>query len=370
MSQRWFFYDDDPLASRHNLHLSPGPVEKLGPVEIERRACDLERQSCFAGTVVPMPGGGYRLYYSAADRTEARLFRIALAESKDGLSWTKPSLGQVEYEGETTNWMWPEGMPDGANIIQPQVALLPDGHWLMWFWWHGHDVGRMPFVVAESSDGLRWKVIDLDMPHIMHPSDRELGQNAWVAGLTEASSEDRFADQRTMDWIEAKRLRSNDATYVYYNEDARMFEMYSVWLMPVDEATGRVTPHDNAPRVLRTIHRRESPDGIRWSDPELLIAADEHDPLHQQFYYLALQPDGEWNTTAAGSRRWTSSSASAAIPAAGPGRSGAAGFPGETSATSITCPRTRRTASSTKATGGCCCTMAATPSTMANCRRA
>jgi hypothetical protein len=242
-----------------------------------------------------MPGGGYRLYYSASRRTGARLFRIALAESEDGHAWTKPSLGQMEFEGQDTNWIWPDGMPDGADITQPQVTLLPDGHWLMWFWWHGHDVGRMPFVVAESGDGIRWKVIDLDMPHIMHPSDRELGQNAWVAGLTEASPEDRFADQRTMDWMEAKRLRSNDATFVYFNESREVFEMYSVWLLPVDEATGRVTPHDNAPRVLRTIHRRESPDGLRWSDPEMLITADEHDPMHQQFYYLAVQPDGDWN---------------------------------------------------------------------------
>jgi len=68
-----------------------------------------------------------------------------------------------------------------------------------------------------------------------------------------------------------------------------------VWLLPIDDETRRMTPHDNAPRVLRTIHRRESCDGIVWSDPEMLILADENDPLHQQFYYLAVQPEGEWN---------------------------------------------------------------------------
>ena len=223
------------------------------------------------------------------------MYRIAVAESEGGLTWSTPNRGQVRHEGEDTNWLWPEGMPEGAQITQPQVCLLPDGSWRMWFWWHGHDVGRFLFVAARSEDGIHWKVIDLDMPHIMHPADRELGQNAWVAGLSQASAEDRFAHLRTLDWTEAKRLRSNDATYVYYNPAAERFEMYSVWLMPVEETTHRVTPHDNAPRVLRTIHRRESPDGIRWSDPEMLILADEHDPLHQQFYYLAVQPDGEWN---------------------------------------------------------------------------
>ncbi len=152
----------------------------------------------------------------------------------------------------------------------------------------------MRYVRAESDDGLRWRVTDPERPAVMHPADLELGQNAWVAGLTGASEEDRFAGQRTMDWSEAKRLRSNDATYVYYNEECARFEMYSVWLLPVDESTHRVTPHDNAPQVLRTIHRRESADGLSWSDPEMLILADEHDPLHQEFYYLAVQPDGEW----------------------------------------------------------------------------
>ncbi len=290
-----FFYDDADVAARHNLHLAPGPVDKLGPAAMPPRDSDLERASCFAGAVVPLPGGGYRLYYSLNQSEPVKVYRLALAESEDGLSWTKPNLGQMAYQGADTNWLWPEGMPEGSNITQPQVVRVADGEWFMWFWWHGHEVGRMPYVLATSPDGIRWRVVDLDMPHIMHPADRELGQNAWVVGLTAANPDDRFAAQRTMAWMDAKRLRSNDATYVYYNEDARRFEMYSVWLLPVDVGTGRVTPHDNAPPVLRTIHRRESTDAIHWSDPEMLILADEHDPLHQQFYYLAVQPADGWS---------------------------------------------------------------------------
>lgn len=294
MSRRIMFYDDVPLACRNNLELVPGPVEKTGIVPMETISCELQRASVFAGSVVVMPKDGYRLYYSG-NTPDGKGLALAFAESGDGLHWKKPLLGQMHWEGQDTNWLWPQGMPEGARITQPQVILLPDGSWRMWFWWHGHDVGRMPYVAAESEDGINWRVIDLDMPHIMHPADRELGQNALVAGLTAASAEDRFAHIRTMDWMEAKRLRSNDATYVYYNDKTGHFEMYSVWLLPVDEATGRMTPHDNAPRVLRTIHRRESADGIAWSDPEMIIMADEHDPLHQQFYYLAVQPDIDWN---------------------------------------------------------------------------
>lgn len=301
MPDRVFFYDEWELQAKQNLALTPGPVDKLGPVGWPKVSGGPETEGVFCGSVVPMPGGGYRCYHSAYDRDDWQTFGIALAESEDGLSWTKPDLGQ--REGRAANCIWPEGMPENAKLVQPQVCRVADGEWRMWFWWHGHDIAKVRYVACESADGIAWKVIDLDMPHIMHPSDRELGQNAWVAGLTGASGDDRFANERTMDWFEAKRLRSNDAAFVYWNEEAGRFDMFTVWLVPVEESTGRVTPHDNAPGVLRWIQRRESADGLAWSDPEIVIAPDEHDPLHQQFYHLAVQPDGEWNLGLLGNYR-------------------------------------------------------------------
>lgn len=295
MARRVFFYDDQDLETCHGLHLAYGPVTKLGLVDWPRPEWDLNLASVFAGSVVPMPGGGWRCYYSGRCPTDERVFGIALAESADGITWDKPPLGQLEIDGVDTNRIVFENAPADGSFTQPQVVLLPDGSWRMWSWWHAHDVGYVRYVLAESEDGIRWRLIDVNRPAVMHPSDCELGQNAWVAGLTDASTEDAFAHQRTMEWMEAKRLRSNDATCVYWNDDAEHFEMYSVWLMPVDPETHRYTPHDNAPRVLRTIHRRESEDGLTWSDPEMLILPDEHDPLHQEFYYLAVQPDGDWN---------------------------------------------------------------------------
>lgn len=295
MARRVFFYDDRDVAARQNMHLAYGPVTKHGVADMARRDCDLGRASVFCGSVVPMPGGGYRLYYSALTEERPTMMRLAYAESDDGLKWRKPDLGQIEWNGEGTNWLHVAGLDAAWNVAQPQVCLLPGGAWRMWFWWHGQEMGRMPYVAAESDDGIVWRAIDLEMPHLMHPADRELGQNALVMGLTEASGEDTFADQRTMDWVDAKRLRTNDASFVYYNEDTGKFEFYSVWLVPVDEETGRMTPHDNASGVLRTIQRRESADGIVWSDPEMLILADEHDPMHQQFYHLAVHREHGWH---------------------------------------------------------------------------
>lgn len=67
---------------------------------------------------------------------------------------------------------------------------MPDGQWLMRAWWHAHEIGKMRYVRADSDDGLRWRVTDPERPAVMHPADLELGQNAWVAGLTGASKEE------------------------------------------------------------------------------------------------------------------------------------------------------------------------------------
>ncbi len=303
MSRRVFFYDGRDLDASHGLHLAYGPVTKLGLIDWPRPEWEMEQASVFAGAVVPMPGGGRRCYYSGKRPEPEGGFGLAMAESADGVRWEKPGLGQLEIGGADTNRIVFENAPEGGTFTQPQVVRTPDGSWWMWSWWHAHAIGYCRYWPARSDDGVHWRLEEMDRPAVMHPSDCELGQNAWVVGLTAASGEDTFAHQRAMDWTEAKRLRSNDATYVYWDEGAREFVMYSVWLLPCDPDTYRYTPHDNAPRVLRTIHRRTSADGVAWSDPEMLILADEHDPMHQEFYYLAVQPEGDWQIGMLGNYR-------------------------------------------------------------------
>jgi len=290
---RLLFYDDRALLCRHGLHLAPTPVTKHGVVLDADRDSDLDSVSCFAGTVLQLDDGRFRMYYYSRSR-ETGLMRIAVAESEDGLHWHRPLLGQMTWEGKDTNHIRIEGLYDEANVTQPIVLHLPDGRWLMYCWLHGHDRGYIRYIISASPDGLRWKTIGIERPAVFHPADLEVGQAGWTAGLTAANPTDRFGDRRTLDWMEAKRLRSNDATNVYYDAELGLFEMLSVWLMPNKPETGRHTPHDNAPGVLRTIHRRTSPDGLTWSAPELIITPDEHDPPDQQFYYLSQHRAGEW----------------------------------------------------------------------------
>jgi hypothetical protein len=289
----FFAFDEARVQYCAGVRLTPGPVRKSGVVLEADRPSDCGSVSSFAGTVVGLDDGRWRMYYSC-HRWQPRSLGIAVAESSDGLNWRKPPLGQMKVEGQDTNRLVIEGLYEGAQIIQPQVVRLADGRWRMYFWLHGQEKGLMRYLIAESADGLKWKTLGMDRVAIFHPADLEVGQNRSAAGLTAASPEDKFSNRRTLDWMTAKRMRSNDATYVYYDPKRGLYEMYSVWLLPNAPETRRQVPHDNAPQVLRTIHRRLSPDGLVWSPPELIITPDVHDPLDIQFYYLSTHREPGW----------------------------------------------------------------------------
>jgi len=288
-----FAFDSDAFQQLAGLHLAPGPVEKHGLAFDAECPTDLDTVMSFASSIVPIDSG-WRLYYGVRQHDPLHM-GIGVAESADGLNWTRLALGQVTHEGQDTSRLKVDGLPDDARITQPQVVRRPDGRWLMYFWLHAQHEGYIRYLIAESDDGLCWSLPSIDRFAILHPADCEVGQNGWVAGLTAASPKDKFGHKRTLDWLDAKRLRSNDATYVYYNPALDQFEMYSVWLLPNSQETGRYIPHDNAPRVTRTIHRRVSAEGYDWGAPELIIVPDEHDPLDMQFYYLSVHPDRDWS---------------------------------------------------------------------------
>lgn len=288
MDKRIFFYDDNDLKAKQGLRLTYGSVEKKGTVNLPKPAWDFAE--CSLKAFVRLPGGGYRAYYNGTVHESG----LAVAESEDGIHWEKPVLDQVKKNGEYTNRLKLGGLPENSILTSPQVIRRANGDWYLWCWLHANDEGYFRFVCFKSADGLHWENQGIENPILLHPADRELGQNAWVAGLTMASTEDRFAHLRKLAFNEAKSLRTNDSCSVHYNEERDLFEYYGVWLLPVDPASCRVTPHDNAPMVLRTLQRRESRDGLHWTEPELILTPDENDPLHQQFYYLNVHKEPGW----------------------------------------------------------------------------
>jgi hypothetical protein len=279
------FYDDQDLLTRHNLDLVPAPVEKLGPVSF---VPPLEASRCatFCGAIIPWQGA-WRLYYSNIGDPPHSDYKLGIAESEDGRHWVKIDVGEDGF-------IHPAGLPPEEKLVQPQVVVLPDGRLRMYCWWHGHDKGRARYIACESDNGDDFTILNLDDPCLFHPSDFNVGQAGFAAGLTAAVPREDFEAERTVPFPEAKRRRSNDATFVYYNEGLGRFEMYSVWLVPNDAGSRHYVPHDNAPQIRRVMHRRVSEDGLRWGDPELIIIPDEHDPLDLQFYHLAVHEIEDW----------------------------------------------------------------------------
>ena len=167
----------------------------------------------------------------------------------------------------------------------------------MYFW-----VNHRPFLrylLAESNDGLEWGVAEFDRPVIYHPL--ELGSWIWTPGVPPPVDDAGSGpDQKALEtfvpgpkakWghlleqldadelVRLKRLRANDAVYVYRDEEAGLYEFYAPWPLCNVEGSPRRVEHDNAPFMVRAIHRRTSTDGLEWSDAELLVAPDEGDPL-------------------------------------------------------------------------------------------
>ncbi len=136
---------------------------------------------------------------------------------------------------------------------------------------------------------------DFERPALYHPLEGGLWR--WAQGL----APDMVAETLTLSPEEAarhKRLSSNDATYVYYNDRLDRYECYSVWLHPA--VPDRRVDVDNAPGVHRLLHRRLSADGLDWGDPELILMPDARDPWDLQFYYMAMQWHEDWQIASVG----------------------------------------------------------------------
>ncbi len=107
----------------------------------------------YYGTVLHI-NDEYRMWYTGYDRNGKRL--VCYAVSEDGVKWTKPNLGLVEYNGDTNN-----NLPtiDGGNSIAGVVCLLlyepddpnPDRRFKMI-----REIDPRQINAAYSPDGLRW----------------------------------------------------------------------------------------------------------------------------------------------------------------------------------------------------------------------
>ena len=168
-----FSFDNVSIPFTHNLQLTMQQPEKHSNNPVVRRGAagtPDEFGVQFYGSVV-RDKDRLRMWYVAVDRELrsdpgcVRCWRPAYAESHDGVHWTKPELGLVEYQGsKRNNLVLMEPAPLG--IINLKVLAEPDdpdpsrrykmsGH--TW-WWDGKRRGRGTLAPLFSPDGLRWRL--------------------------------------------------------------------------------------------------------------------------------------------------------------------------------------------------------------------
>lgn len=181
-----FAFDDVSIPFTRNLRLvmnSPvkhpaNPVVRRGgPGAVDSWAVQ------FYGSVIRETNGRFRMWYVAVSRSErddrslpdSFPWRVAYAESEDGINWTKPALGLVEVNGSSEN---------NLVRVEPHFGVLnlkvlaepgdpdPDQRYRMathvWFRKNGRRLGTLATFI--SPDGLNWKQntgavpIDAEMP--------------------------------------------------------------------------------------------------------------------------------------------------------------------------------------------------------------
>jgi len=117
-----FAFDDHSIPWKSNLKLTMVPPKKHPDnplIPIGKKGSHDEGGVQFYGSVIEHEGK-FKCWYVALDdsvfKTAYKGLRVAYAESDDGIHWTKPNLGLVEYRGSTDNNLVAFDPPEACTI--------------------------------------------------------------------------------------------------------------------------------------------------------------------------------------------------------------------------------------------------------------
>jgi hypothetical protein len=186
----FFAFDDHGIPWRHNLKVTLVPAQKHPENPVLRRGPEGAPDHGHAvlyGTVIKM-GDKFRMWYLgmidpqvAPSQAHQRWRPMCYAESSDGVHWTKPELGLVEFNGDTRNNICLiEGEPFSLTRVNDFLSVLyepddpdPAKRFKVAY------IAHMPYdeikggmsnigtkerhvcstICATSADGLKWKVV-------------------------------------------------------------------------------------------------------------------------------------------------------------------------------------------------------------------
>jgi hypothetical protein len=268
-SQRQLFIDDRFIARSEGITLTMNPpYQDHEPLLVADRPWE---GRIGAYNAVLKEGDRFRMWYdvSPPDRAFRIIRGAAYAESDDGIHWTKPDLGLIDYQGSKAN-----------NLIAPQ-PVGSEGYWF--------SVGRSldlamqgSMVFRDSNPSCppeeRYKLWS-KMQGIM-PAGQELDPGEVPLGVREG---DALED--------AQRVMSSGLVAMY-SEDGIRWNVYerkvdtracdtenvAIWDERLGKYAGYVRMIPDVDGVkYRSVGRLVSDDFQNWSATESVLEADEID---------------------------------------------------------------------------------------------
>ncbi len=192
-------------------------------------------------------GNIYRMYYETAPiatgTDSAEHAAVCYAESNDGVNWTKPDLGLVEFERSTQNNIAYDGL--GAHCFAPFKDDNPDCDPAQRYKALGGARGAL--LVVASPDGIHWSPIDRQKQRVVDPDPDPSPLHVITQG--------RFDSLNTAIWHSAR------GSYVPFVRDFGV--------------------------TARDITTCTSSDFVHWTDPEWL---DWGDAPPEHIYTNAIVP--------------------------------------------------------------------------------
>lgn len=158
--QLQLFLDDQLIESHQGVQLK---MHSPRPTEVILRRDQPWEDSTLYDPVVILDGDRYRLWYRTNFNSPP--FHTGYAESADGIHWTKPSLGIVEFQGSTDNnlvWTGNHAAPGGGPTVlcvfkDPNPDVPADERYKATGLAHGNGLQGLV-----SPDGLRWKLLQTE----------------------------------------------------------------------------------------------------------------------------------------------------------------------------------------------------------------
>ncbi len=278
--------DDFELHRITNLQRVLNRVKKLpSPVLTADKPWEGDRVQAW-GSVIAETNGLLRMWYYSMN-TERKTNEMdrggyCYAESRDGIHWTKPNLGVVEFRGSKNNNFFYSFSPDGKNLVDEELAR--NGAGLKAVDESGNEIG-----VVNSADGMTVVRDDTELDPqkryklIANMQDHRMWSRSFPGKYPNVTAEEirraqmnwgHFMDTSPdgIHWAR-KPQRISSPVVGDYMMVARDYRNGQWWLN--ERAKGK------APRnaALRT-----SKDLLHWSEPKIVFETDPQSEGEERFF--------------------------------------------------------------------------------------